>query len=112
MVNNPSLRQLKFTRSRPKRHLVFRPTSRADKVFRKFDMQKMYYMANTGLDRSFNFDRDMRIGALTLYIDSPDGQFIEGVVPNVQINSEEMFRITTRYYFKLYGRRTFYNTLA
>ena len=110
LLNSPALKQLKFTKNRPKQHLVCRPTSRADKVFRKFDMHKMYYMANGGTN--YTFDRDMRCGGLSLYIEAPDSNFHAGVIDGVEQANTELFRVTTRFYFKFYGRQTFYNTLG
>lgn len=109
LANNIAIKKIRFTPSRNTRWVRWTPKSRADKIYTKYDLQKM--LQQTATPALAAYDMDMRCGALWMAQERPlTGPFLQGHTVDTSLTMNDLFRITVYSDWMFYGRMANYST--
>lgn len=109
LQNTRSLKKLRFTPAKNIQWVRWLPRTRADKMFVKYDLQKMLQQTSTPTLAAY--DMDMRVGGLWFGQERPlVGGQMPGNIVNTAIGTADLFRITVFADWQMYGRMHNFST--
>ncbi|AMH87762.1 putative capsid protein [Pacific flying fox faeces associated circular DNA virus-12] len=109
LLNNRAIKKLRFTPRDNVKWVKWVPMTRADKMYVKYDLQKM--LQQTATPSPQYYDMDMRVGGCWMAQERPmAGAQVLGQTVDVSISSNDLFRITVYSDWKFFGRMQCFNT--